>query len=173
MLPTIRNILYATDLSESARRALGYAASLADHYKASLTILHVVRDVVEFMSEEAGFDLEEHFGSEAWRDFNDTAMSKALETARDRVREAARECATDEPDCPVSRARIKIVSGNPADRILEEISAGTHDLVVMGAHGRSEFMDMLVGGVARKVVRLSAVPVVLVRLPEEIIESPD
>ena len=32
MLPDIKKILYATDLSESARYAFGYAASLADCY---------------------------------------------------------------------------------------------------------------------------------------------
>ncbi len=42
-----------------------------------------------------------------------------------------------------------------------------HDLVVMGAHGRGVFADMLRGSVARKVVRLSPVPVLTVRLPGE------
>jgi nucleotide-binding universal stress UspA family protein len=89
MQPTINSILYATDLSESARQALGYAVSLSERYQASLTILHVVRDVVELMSEEAGFDIEEHFGADDWRAFNDKNMARALETARGRVAEAA------------------------------------------------------------------------------------
>jgi nucleotide-binding universal stress UspA family protein len=37
----------------------------------------------------------------------------------------------------------------------------------MGAHGRGAFMDMLLGSVANKVVRLSPVPVLTVRLPKE------
>ena len=44
MLPNIKMILYATDLSESARHAFGYAASLADRYGAKIVILHVIED---------------------------------------------------------------------------------------------------------------------------------
>ena len=54
MLPTYTNILYATDLSKSARLALRHAVSLAGHYGAAMTILHVVPDLVELMSEDAG-----------------------------------------------------------------------------------------------------------------------
>ncbi len=38
----IKKILYATDLSESARHAFAYAVSLANAYAASITILHVL-----------------------------------------------------------------------------------------------------------------------------------
>ncbi|PKN40155.1 MAG: hypothetical protein CVU60_17350 [Deltaproteobacteria bacterium HGW-Deltaproteobacteria-18] len=58
-----------------------------------------------------------------------------------------------------------IRTGDPAERILEEIAG--HDLVVMGAHGRGVFANMLLGSVASKIVRLSPVPVLTVRLPEE------
>ncbi|RPH39313.1 MAG: hypothetical protein EHM87_24285 [Burkholderiales bacterium] len=46
MLPKveIRKILYTTDLSESARHAFAYAASLANLYGAGITILHVLTD---------------------------------------------------------------------------------------------------------------------------------
>ncbi|QLA18263.1 hypothetical protein GD604_00200 [Desulfolutivibrio sulfoxidireducens] len=167
MLPTIKNILYATDLSESARQALRYAVSLAERHQASLTIMHVVRDVVELMSEEAGFDIEAHFGAEAWRDFNTRATTQALATARSRVAEAVLECSTREAGCPVKNSVLLVETGDPAERLLQEIARGGHDLVVMGAHGRSGLMDMLLGGVARKVVRHSRVPVLMVPLPED------
>ena len=64
-------------------------------------------------------------------------------------------------------AELKIQAGDPAARILAEIRSGNYDLVVMGAHGRGAFMDMLLGSVANKVVRLSPVPVLTVRLPKE------
>ena len=37
----IKNILYTTDLSANARYAFAYAISLANLYRAKLTILHV------------------------------------------------------------------------------------------------------------------------------------
>ncbi len=44
MLPDIKRILYATDLSENARHAFGYAASLANRYGAKIIVLHVIED---------------------------------------------------------------------------------------------------------------------------------
>ena len=167
MLPEYKRILYATDLSESARMALRYAVSLADRYGASMTILNVIPDLVELMSEDAGFDIESHFNSAEWEAFNAQAATRAREKVRERVREMTAECATDNPRCPVSGAELKIQTGDPAERILAEIQDGSHDLVVMGAHGRGVFMDMLLGSVANKVVRLSPVPVLTVRLPVE------
>ena len=41
-IPQIKKILYATDLSENARFAFGYAMSLANLYGAGITILHVL-----------------------------------------------------------------------------------------------------------------------------------
>ena len=43
-IPPIKKILYATDLSENARYAFGYAVSLANQYDAKITILHVLED---------------------------------------------------------------------------------------------------------------------------------
>lgn len=70
MLPEYRNILYATDLSQGARQALGHAAAMADRFDADLTVLHVLPDSLELFSEEAGMDLAAHFGEEAayWLD---------------------------------------------------------------------------------------------------------
>ncbi len=165
MLPEYTKILYATDLSESARLALRHAVSLAVNYGASMTILHVVPDLVDLMSEDAGFDIETHFETANWKEFNASATARAKEKARERVREMAAECATEDARCPVSGAELMIRTGDPAERILEEIAG--HDLVVMGAHGRGAFAEMLLGSVASKIVRLSPVPVLTVRLPEE------
>jgi len=167
MLPEIKHILYATDLSESARLALGHAASLANQYQADLTMIHVLPNWAELMSEEAGFDIETHLNShEVWRDINIAATASALEKARARIADMAAECRQDAPDCPVAKAEIKVVQGDAAACILEELKAGGYDLIVMGAHGQGPFMDMLLGSVANKIVRMSPVPVLTVRLPK-------
>lgn len=167
MLPEIKHILYATDLSESARLALRHAASLANRYQAELTMIHVLPDWVELMSEEAGFDIETHFDRESWQNINAAATSSALEKARTRVVEMAAECRQDDPNCSVAKAAIKVVQGDAAARILKELQGGGYDLVVMGAHGQGPFMDMLLGSVANKIVRMSPVPVLTVRLPKD------
>ena len=125
----------------------------------------MVPDLVDLMSEDAGFDIETHFEAADWKKLNASATSRAREKAQERVREMAAECATNNDRCPVTTAEVKILAGDPAEKILAEIPG--HDIVIMGAHGRGVFSDMLLGSVARKVVRLSPVPVLTVRLPEE------
>jgi len=42
MIPRIRNILYATDLSKNSAYAFRYAFNSAEHHKAKIHILHVL-----------------------------------------------------------------------------------------------------------------------------------
>lgn len=171
MLPVIEKILYATDLSENARLALRHAVSIAVRYRATLTILHVLPDWVELMSEEAGLDIEAHFDKDNWEMINAAATAKALDKAQQRVKEMVDECRVDDIFCPVTNATITIELGDAATRILEHLTTGAFDLVVMGAHGRGAFMDMMLGSVAHKIVRLSTVPVLTVPLPKGLDET--
>ena len=62
MIPKIKNILYTTDLSENARYAYGYAASLAHRYDALITILHVLE-----IRKGYTYDLSNYLGADKWR----------------------------------------------------------------------------------------------------------
>lgn len=59
----IKKILYATDLSDSARYALAYAVNLADTYKAELIILHVLAEDPTMDANIIG-----HIGAEKWNE---------------------------------------------------------------------------------------------------------
>jgi nucleotide-binding universal stress UspA family protein len=56
----------------------------------------------------------------------------------------------------------ELVSGDPAGMLVEKAKQGPHDLIVVGTHGRTGFVHMLLGSVAEKLVRLSPVPVLTV-----------
>ncbi len=170
MLPAIHAILYATDLSESARHAIWYAASLGRKYGARVTVLHVVPDVVEFMSEEAGVDIEEHFSKDQWESFNATAREKAEAAAHARVQEAIRHCRKEAPSCPLHDEDVVVRVGRPAEEILAESKNG-YDMLVMGTHGRSGLADIMLGSVAQRVIRRCGIPVLTVRLPPEKFEK--
>ena len=43
MIPEIKNILYATDMSDTSNYAFGYAASLANRHDALITIIHILK----------------------------------------------------------------------------------------------------------------------------------
>jgi len=47
MLPEINKILYATDLSSTAKVAMSWAMSLAEKYDAAITVVHIMPDLIE------------------------------------------------------------------------------------------------------------------------------
>jgi nucleotide-binding universal stress UspA family protein len=66
-----------------------------------------------------------------------------------------------------------VVQGNPAPTIVEYAERFDQDLVVMPTHGREGVSRYLLGSVSEKVVRLSSVPVLTVRMqPDEQLTFP-
>jgi nucleotide-binding universal stress UspA family protein len=62
---------------------------------------------------------------------------------------------------------VEIEAGYVAHTILRKIDKDHFDLVVMGTHGRTGLSHVLMGSVAERVVRLSPVPVMTVRVPKK------
>jgi nucleotide-binding universal stress UspA family protein len=62
-----------------------------------------------------------------------------------------------------SRARVFVDAGDPADRIVRVSLALNVNLIAMATHARRGLARMLLGSVAERVVRESALPVLLVR----------
>jgi nucleotide-binding universal stress UspA family protein len=60
-----------------------------------------------------------------------------------------------------------VIKGHPADEILTQAEKRNCDLIVMGTQGHGILEDALLGSTARRVVRRSKKPVLVVRLPEE------
>jgi nucleotide-binding universal stress UspA family protein len=61
------------------------------------------------------------------------------------------------------RARVRIVSGKPAEEILRQAAIGEFDLIAMTTHGRSGMDRVTLGSVAEEVVRSSPIPTLLCR----------
>lgn len=61
---------------------------------------------------------------------------------------------------------VEIGRGDPARILIEIAERQACDLIVMGAHGRGAVRRALMGSVSLEVVRLSPVPVMLVKHPE-------
>ena len=173
ILPTveIKKILYTTDLSESALHAFAYAVSLANQYDAGITILNVLIEDPDIESKVAPY-----IGDDEWEEIkkrhyqearealigkkrDNVAIREVLESFSEKVKIEADSQAfvTDE---------IIVERGNPVDKILEVADSRNCDLIVMGSHGHGVIEDALFGSTARKVVRRSTKPVLVIRLPE-------
>ncbi len=64
------------------------------------------------------------------------------------------------------RLRFALEYGNPSEVITAFAESHDADLIVIGSHGSTGIKRLLVGSTAEKVMRRSACPVVVLKLPE-------
>ena len=169
----IKKILYATDLSDNARLAFAYAASLADQYGAGMTLLHVLSEIPQLLDNS----VVGYISAERWEEIKAQNLNEARENliGKSRGRRAVKEVlhqfckdtGTDQKFADFVPDDIVVVRGEPVKEILKAADENNCDLIVMGSHGYGALEDAMLGGTARRVLRRAKVPVLLVRLPEE------
>lgn len=167
MVPRFRKILYATDLSATARHAARYACSLGHHYGAEVTVLHVVPDALELYSADAGVSLTARAGTEQPAAWNQAEMESARAALQARIRETAERVTRQIPTCPVSPERTLVKAGDPVREIVQTARAEDFDLIVMGSHGHGPLEERFIGSVASGVIHACRKPVLVVRLPQD------
>jgi nucleotide-binding universal stress UspA family protein len=146
MRGVFRNILTAIDDSETAGRAFDAAAELASSLNARLTVISVVPEVSSG-AYRAPIDLQA-LRAEVERD-----TERLLRDAVDRL----------PPDLPVTKI---LKHGDAGKRIVEQVEAGDHDLLVMGSRGRGRIASNLLGSVAAHVFFHTHVPMLVIQ-PED------
>jgi nucleotide-binding universal stress UspA family protein len=169
----VKKILYATDLSENARYAFAYAVSLADLYGAKIALLHVLPEVSELMDQHViGYidaDRWEEIKAQHFEEAKAALIGKrkghlaikdVLHQFSEKVKEGQEGEGFITDDIIVER-------GNPVEQILKHAQERSCDLIVMGTHGHGTLEDVMLGSTARRVIRRSKIPVLVVRLPEE------
>lgn len=162
-----KKILFATDMSDTARYAARYACSIGSQYKAEVWAIHVVPDVLEGYSAQAGINMASRLDKTGKEAFNEAAVRQAEIQLKDRIRKTSQKVLEQVPWCPLSEDRVIIKTGNPVDTIVQTAKEGRFDLVIMGTHGHSEIEDLFVGSTASGVIETSSVPVFVAR-PENI-----
>ena len=161
IIPEIKKILYATDLSENARYCFGCAASIANRYGASITILHALEIRGGYT-----YDLSTYMGTEKWEEIKKSHEEDSIETIKTRLAGFCEETAAEDDSCQFTVDKIVVKRGNPAEEILLQAESDDFDMIVMGSHGRGALADVMMGSTARRVVRRCKKPVLVVRLPE-------
>ena len=179
----VKNILYPTDLSDNARYAFAYAVSLANLYRAKITILHVMPEEQSiFESHVAGY-----IKAEKWDEIKASHYNQARESLigkqRDHIlirevlgqfsEDAKAQSAAASPDenallsDGIPPDEIIIERGNPVEQILKQCKEKACDMIVMGSRGHSTLADVVMGSITKRVLRRSEIPVMVVRLPDE------
>jgi nucleotide-binding universal stress UspA family protein len=168
----IKKILYATDLSEYAKKAFSYAVSLAQHYNASITIIHTVIDDPDIYS-----GVLSYIDQEKWESIKKQHMDEARESLIGKKRSGmpirqvldifCEDAKSQFQDQPFTTDEIVVTRGNPVKEILQYSEENNCDIIVMGSRGHGSFVDAMIGSTSLRVLRRSKKPVLLVRLEEE------
>jgi nucleotide-binding universal stress UspA family protein len=137
--------LIPTDFSASAKQALDYAIRLARTLKARLTVLHVIQPV-PMAGAGMGIVLPETY----------------LQEVKEGVQGSMQEALARVTAAGLTAERI-VLYGVPFQEIIETAKARQVDLIVMGTHGRTGLMYVLLGSVAEQVIRLAPCSVLVVR----------
>ncbi|MGD2125988.1 MAG: universal stress protein [Desulfobacteraceae bacterium] len=141
----MKKILWPTDLSGSAEKALDYVTSLSEKFQTEVHVLYVI--------EELGY--HEPWYGEFDRSHIDKIHDWERKTAQKRLDEV---CEQHLQGCPLYIKHIAI--GDPTQEILKLINQEKVDMVVMASHGRKG--NFRFGSVAEKVLKNSPVPVVTI-----------
>ena len=168
----VKKILYATDLSENARYAFAYAMSLADLYDAAITMIHVLPEVPELLDQS----VIGYISAERWEEIKSQQLDEAKEALIGKkrehlaIKEALHQFSEDvkeqQKGAGFKTDEIIVERGNPVEEIIKNAEERNCDLVVMGTHGQGTLADAMLGSTARRVIRRSKMPVLVVRLPE-------
>lgn len=143
----LKRILLPTDFSELGAPAAEYACELAERFDADLQLLHIVEDPYTMVLPE--------YGGTGWME---EYVHKAAEASRKEL-----EKHPAEPWRRKLRTDRAVRRGVPFLEIVDYARENESDLIVMGTHGRSGLMHVLMGSVAERVVRKSPCPVLTVR----------
>jgi nucleotide-binding universal stress UspA family protein len=140
--------IVATDGSEEADAAVGYASGQAAAFGATLDVVHVLTPETKLVDGELVL----------------AGGSRALELGERTLREA-RRLATDATGEGAERLAVEtqLLTGTPADAIVEHRRATGADAIYVGHRGRSEQRESTVGSVAKSVVDKATVPVTVIR----------
>jgi len=144
-----RNVLYCTDFSENARKALPQAMDIAQKYGAILHILHVYFD--------AGHIAEFEMSSDDDTETAPMVHMKGMEMER-RLDEICRE-GTDR----IGMCKRKMVRGKPHIEIVRYAREEGIELIVLSSHVLTGLEHALFGGTAEKVLRHSPCDVFVIK----------
>ena len=161
MLPTIRKILYCTQLGPNAAYVFRYAYTIAKQFGAEITVLHVL----DILTPRQKALVEGYSGAGSLGGVIERAEKEAVARIPKRIEEwCHREFGHEDWKKVVTE--IVVAQGHPAPQILANIESRGADLVVIGAHTESSVLENLIGSTARTLVKKSPVPVLTVQVPE-------
>ncbi len=137
----LRKVLCPIDLTGFSRQVLPYAAEISRQFGATLLLVHVV---------------------DQWMDYTDFITDSQLEIQRHRLEHAQAELKKMAEDLQPLSVETRVVTGVPHRETTTIAKEENVDLIVLTTHGRSGFVHAVLGSVTEKVLRSASCPVLTV-----------
>ena len=149
-LPQINRIVVPVDFSERSKQVVGVASMMADHYGASIALVHVV---------DMAFYPFYGFSSDPMQTIEDRIVEESEAKLAQLVGDIRRSGV---------RADWHTLIGHPARAVAEFVDEKSADLIVMGSHGRSGYERVVLGSISEKVLRTAHCPVLIVNTSDDV-----
>jgi len=135
-------IVYATDGSEHARKALAYACDLTKLHQAKLFVVHAYPSVSDLLG---------------YKEYS-SIVARRIAHGEKIVGEAVKEL-----ESAGLTVEVELMEGPMAEAILRVAETREADLIILGARGSSSLKGLLLGSVSQKVIQHATCPVLVVR----------
>jgi len=163
MIPEIRKILYSTDLGDGSSQVFRYAISLARQYGARIDIVKAAEPLSTF-----GQSLVElHISHDRSEEIHNQGRLKAKEDIQQRLHEFCKTELSVAAEGEDLVDDIFVIEGQPYTVIVEQARRIGADVIVMGSHRHSVVGEAMLGTTAQKVLHISEIPVLVVRIRDE------
>ena len=158
MIPQIKKILYATDLSKNSSYAFLYATDLARRHDARIVILHAIEPIPPYVEAYAGIT-------------DETKRKQQEETVEEIKKLLLGFCKKAEAQigspCVELVSKILVPRGHAPEEILNAANEEGCDVIVLGTHGKGFLAHTFLGSVSSAVLHRTRKPVFIIPLPSE------
>ena len=162
MIPKIQKILYATDLSPNSVYALRYAISSAINHHADIIILHVLEKV----DPASHVMLDLYLYQEQHQKVLNDHITETKEIIKNRLGTLREKELKDHPEYSDKVISIEVCEGFPAEKILSKAQELNCDEIIMGTHSKGIIANTFLGSTAKRVLRRTRMPVLIIPLPK-------
>ena len=163
MIPQIKNILYATDLSKNSSYAFLYAIDMAKRHNASIIILHTIEPIRPYLYAEGGIRVYGILERE-----KDKEQKTEIEEIKQHLQGFCKKAETHlGASCVELVSKILVPVGYPPNEILDAADREHCDVIVLGTHGKGFLAHTFLGSVSSAVLHRTRKPVFIIPIPSE------
>jgi nucleotide-binding universal stress UspA family protein len=163
MIPEIKKIIYATDLSKNSVYAFRYALKVAEKVNSEIIILHVIEPIPSITKH----DMKIYVDETKWEEKIKYEQDLAIERINKRLQEFCKQETQDAPQCLALVSNVLVRPGYPVEEILKAADDEHCSMIVLGTHGKGFLKQTFLGSVARSVLNRAKKPVLIIPLPYE------